>query len=1023
MSYAELHCLSHYSFLRGASQPHELVEAAAERGYAALALTDECSLAGIVRAHVAAQERGFKLIIGSEIRLEDGPSLVLLAPTEAAYRQLCRLITRGRRAADKGEYRLQRQDLADTDHCLAILLPPQPRALPTAAEAAWLGEAFPRRAWIGVELHRDADDAARLAAWQALAADSGLPLVACGDVHMHARGRRALQDTLTAIRHGCTLATAGARLFPNGERHLRRLRVLRQLYPEALLAESGRIAARCTFSLDQLRYRYPAEVPPDRDANEHLAHLTQAGLQERYPQGVPPRVQALVERELRLIREQDCPQYFLTVHAIMCWAKARGILCQGRGSAANSAVCFALGITVVDPARQSVLFERFLSAERREPPDIDVDFEHERREEVFQHIYAHYGRAHAALAATVIRYRPKSAIRDVGKVLGFALPDIERITRSLAWWDDQGSWPERLRELGFDPDSAPIRRLMALVEQLLGVPRHLSQHVGGFVISAEPLGSLVPIENAAMPERTVIQWEKRDLEAVGLFKVDCLALGMLTAIRKTLDLIETQHGQRFDIPAILATEAAQGEEAGAVFAMLGRAQSVGVFQVESRAQISMLPRMRPRTLYDLTVEVAIVRPGPIQGGMVHPYLERRERLRQNPAERFDCPAQLESILGRTYGIPIFQEQVMEVCVTGAGFAPGEANQVRRSMAAWGRAGYGKLAAFEQRLKEGFAANGIDAAFAERIFQQIQGFSEYGFPESHAASFASLVYVSAWLKRFHPAAFLCGLLNSQPMGFYSPSQLIQDFSRVHAVRLKPPDVTRSDWDCALEADGAVRLGLRQIKGLSEDSGRRIVACAAASPDELFRQCGLNDRERQALADADALRCLAGDRHRAHWSAQGFLRADLAPDGGAALPAVSEPEDIRADYASLGLSLRRHPVALLRPTLKGMAVLSARQWLGRNHGQRCRVAGLVTNRQRPGTAKGIIFMTLEDETGTINLIIRSHLLRDYRAVILQAPFIIAQGLTEHRQDVRHLMVETLEDRSALVDGLALASRDFH
>ncbi len=1051
--YAELHCISNFSFLRGASHPEELVQQAIRQGYRALALTDECSFAGIVRAHKEAREHHFKLIIGSEIQLSDGPRLVLLVRNQRGYEQLCQLITRGRRQATKGHYQLARDDLyrrkpADAENpatpaalpdCLCLLIPCT-QDLPTLGRhAAWVKQAFPGRAWVAVECHRGPDDQQRLQRLQQLGQQHGLPLVACGDVHMHVRKRQVLQDTLTAIRHGCTLEQAGKRLFPNGERHLRSLPRLQAQYPAALLAETGRIAALCDFSLDTLNYQYPAaDLPPGMEANAHLRELALQGLRRHWPQGAPLKVRRLIVKELRLIRQLNYPHYFLTVFEITQWARAQGILCQGRGSAANSAVCFVLDITVVNPEHSSPLFERFISAERGEPPDIDVDFEHVRREEVFQHIYRKYGRRHAALAATVIRYKAKSALRDVGKVLGLSPDDLNRISQSLAWWDQADELPERLRALGYDPESPVIRQLLTLAAALRNFPRHLSQHVGGFVITARPLDKLVPVENAAMAERTVIQWDKDDLDAVGLFKIDCLALGMLTAIHKTFDLVRGYSGRRLSIPQIRAIADSGTPETAAVFRMLSAAQSVGVFQVESRAQMSMLPRMQPRCLYDLTVETAIVRPGPIQGGMVHPYINRRMGR-----EAMHCPPGLEPILLRTYGIPIFQEQVMEICIVGAGFPPGEADQVRRSMAAWGRSGYGKLERFEQRLKEGFLANGFDAKFAHTIFEQIKGFAEYGFPESHAASFAVLVYVSAWLKLYEPAAFLAGLLNAQPMGFYSPSQLIQDFRRNHRVEIRPADVLYSDWESTLEpAPGnrhdrqpALRLGLNRIKGLSAGGGRQVVdalrsrSSAPASVEELFRQVPLSEQDRNALAAADALRSLAGERHQAHWAQQGFVPArsgmslEHQPDA-APLPQSTEGENLVADYASLGLTLRRHPLALLRrPHLQRLRTLTSRQWGQLAHGRLCRVAGMVTNRQRPGTAKGIIFMTLEDETGTTNLIIRQDVLEQYRQEVLQAPLIVADGINEYRDGVRHLMVRSLEDHSHLLGRLQFSSRDFH
>lgn len=1030
--YAELHCLSNFSFLRGASHPQELVERAHQLGYRALALTDECSLAGIVRAHVHAQELGLKLIIGTEVQLTDGPKLVLLVQNRNGYHALCQLITRARRSSPKGHYQIHRRDVESLRDCFFLLIPEDSEQ--AANHAIWLAQHHPARAWIATALHRTDHDETRLAELQRLSEHSGLALVATGEVHMHRRERRALQDTLTAIRHQCALHEAGHRLFANGERHLRSLEVLRQIYPDTLLQETAKVAALCEFSLDELHYRYPAEnLPRGMDANAYLRQLTENGVKKHWPQGESGRVRALIEKELRLIRELDYPHYFLTVYEIMSWARSRGILCQGRGSAANSAVCFALDITVVDPERASPLFERFISPQRKEPPDIDVDFEHERREEVFQHIYAKYGRHRAALAATVIRYRTKSALRDVGKALGFRPDDLNRINQSLAWWDQAEELAERLRALGFDPDARNIQLLLTLSRELCGFPRHLSQHVGGFVISESALDTLVPIENAGMPDRTVIQWEKDDLDAVGLFKIDCLALGMLTAIRKCFSLIQRHTGVALSRERILASEQQQGADVRAVYTMLGQAHSVGVFQVESRAQMSMLPRMRPRDLYDLTVQTAIVRPGPIQGGMVHPYLERRMRSRQDPNYKPEYPMQLADILGRTYGIPIFQEQVMEVCVVGAGFPPGEADRVRRSMAAWGRSGYGKLERFETRLKEGFKRNGISPQFAQRIFEQIKGFADYGFPESHAASFAALVYVSAWLKRHHPAAFLAALLNSQPMGFYSPSQLIQDFRRQHHVTTHPPDVVHSQWESTLEFSGetnqlAVRLGLSMIKGLSTAGGLRIAQLGSVPDLEtLFQQADLSEQDRLALARADALKSLAGSRHQAHWLAQAPTTATqntLKPrETKAHLSAPSEGRNIIEDYASLGLSLRRHPLALIRQHLTSRQAISARHWRKLGDGRPCRVAGLVTNRQRPGSAQGIIFMTLEDETGTINLVIRQNVLDRHRLEVLQAPLVIAQGINENRQGVSHLLVQSLEDHSHLLGALQTRSRDFH
>jgi len=855
--YAELHCVSNFSFLRGASHPEELVERAAQLGYAALAITDECSLAGIVRAHLAAKDAGIALLVGSEFTLDDGTRLALYATDRASYGDLAQLVTRGRRQAAKGGYRLSRTDVeAFASRCLALLF--------GEAGARWIADTLPGRAWLAFERFARAGDDARLSALEAAGREFGLPLVAAGDVHMHARARRALQDTLTAIRLRTPVAQCGYALFPNAERHLRSRGRLATIYPPALLEETLAVAERCRFSLDELRYEYPDEVvPPGETPASHLRKLVEEGLARRYPapdtcripegssgtRGVflhgdatfrclaaPPEVRELIEHELALVAELRYEPYFLTVHDIVAFARSRGILCQGRGSAANSAVCYALGITEVDPARMSVLFERFISRERNEPPDIDVDFEHQRREEVMQYVYAKYGRDRAALAATLITWRPKSAVRDVGKALGLGLAEVGRLAGAFAWWDGRAIHAERLREAGFDPESPLMRRLVALTGALMGFPRHLSQHVGGFVIARGQIERMVPVENAAMADRTVIQWDKDDLDAMGLLKVDCLALGMLTAIRRCLDLLNARQETTCDgrsrpcgvssPPPPLRMQDIPAEDPE-VYAMIQRADTIGVFQIESRAQMSMLPRLKPACFYDLVVEVAIVRPGPIQGGMVHPYLKRRQG--KEPVT-YPSPA-VEAVLARTLGVPIFQEQVMQLAIVAAGFTPGEADQLRRSMAAWRRKG--GLEKFEERLVEGMGKRGYGEAFARQIYQQILGFGEYGFPESHSASFALLVYVSSWLKRYHPAAFTASLLNSQPMGFYAPAQLVAD-ARRHGVEVRGPDVTASGWDCALEsgASPALRLGLHMVSGLSQAGAQRIEearrARAYASP---------------------------------------------------------------------------------------------------------------------------------------------------------------------------------------------------
>jgi error-prone DNA polymerase len=1005
--YAELHCLSNFSFLRGASQPEELVARAAALGYAALALTDECSLAGIVRAHVAARAAGLKLIAGSEFRLEDGLKLVLLAPDRRAYGALAALITTGRRRAKKGSYALSRGDLASASPggLLALWIPGEP---PSSGDADWVRERFPGRAWLAVELHLGPGDARKLKQSRAIAESAGLPLVAAGDVHMHLRSRRRLQDALTAIRLGRPVAECGLALYPNGERHLRLRARLAQLYPPELLAETARIAQRCAFSLGELRYEYPGElVPAGETPASQLRALSFGGMRERFPDGAPAAVVGLVERELALIAELRYEPFFLTVHDVVRFARARGILCQGRGSAANSAVCYCLGITEVDPARMSMLFERFVSKERDEPPDIDVDFEHERREEVIQYVYRKYGRGRAALAATVICYRPRSALRDLGRALGLRF-DLSGI---LAWWDGRTVLPERLREAGLDPEDRQVRQLLALAGELVGFPRHLSQHVGGFVISRGPLSELVPVENAAMPERTVIQWDKDDLEALGLLKVDVLALGMLSALRRALAFT----GRRMqDIPA----------EDPAVYAMIQQADTVGVFQIESRAQMSMLPRLKPANFYDLVIEVAIVRPGPIQGGMVHPYLRRRQGI-----EPVNYPSEaVKAVLERTLGVPIFQEQVMQLAMVAAGFTPGEADGLRRSMAAWKKKG--GLEPFESRLKEGMRRNGYGEAFADALYRQILGFGDYGFPESHSASFALLVYASAWLKCHHPAAFLAALLNSQPMGFYGPSQLVQD-ARRHGVEVRPPDAVLSQWDCTLEeaaAGPAVRLGLRMVGGLAAAAGERLVASRPhASVAELAQRAVLNRKDLNALAAAGALQSLAGHRRNAHWAASGVEKGVgwlPAPSGDALeLAAPAEAEDIVADYRSLGLTLGRHPLALLRKALLSKRFLTAAELSRSAHGSRVRAAGLVTCRQRPDTASGVVFVTLEDESGCVNVIVWRDLLERQRRELLGARLLGVAGVIEREGAVVHLLARRLEDHSRLLGRLAVASRDFH
>jgi error-prone DNA polymerase len=1023
--YAELHCVSNFSFLRGASRAAELVGQAHALGYAALAITDECSLAGIVRAHVAAKLAGLKLIVGSEITLHDGPRLVLLAADREGYGNLCELITLGRRVK-KGTYSLCRADLeAGLPGCLALLIPGK---RVNEGHARWVAERFGDRAWIAVELHCGPRDKAYRAELQALGKACGLRLVASGDVHMHVRSRRPLQDTLTAIRLGTTVAGAGHALFPNAERHLRSRLRLAQLYSKEMMAETLEIAARCVFSLDDLRYEYPLEVVPDGETpTSWLNTLVGKGAAIRYPAGVPTKVTLLVEKELALIKEKKYEYYFLTVHDIVRFARKANILCQGRGSAANSVVCYCLGITEIDPERSNLLFERFISAERNEPPDIDVDFEHDRREEVIQYIYKKYGRERAAIAATVISYRPKSALRDVGKALGFSLEQVDRLAKLLAWWDEPGSLPRYLREAGFDPDALAVGQLIEIVGELLGFPRHLSQHVGGFVIGRGKISRLVPIENAAMPERSIIEWDKDDLEAVGLMKVDVLGLGMLSAIRRALQLVAERRSdvrRMQDIPA----------EDPAVYAMMQIADTVGVFQIESRAQMSMLPRLKPEKFYDLVIEIAIVRPGPIQGDMVHPYLRRKHGL-----EKIEYPNEkVEKVLERTLGVPLFQEQVMEIAMVAAGFTPGEADQLRRAMAAWNKKG--GLGPFQEKLKNGLLKNGYTQEYADRIFEQIRGFGEYGFPESHSASFALLAYDSAWLKLYYPAEFLCALLNSQPMGFYSASQLVQDAQKGKGerpgVEVRPVDVLESSWDCTLEPipqhGPAVRLGLRMAKGFGQPAAERIASIRSDSPftsvADLAERAALDSRDLAALAKSGALERIAGHRHAANWQVAGIetqtplLRGAAPKEENPRLRAPTEGETIVADYSSVGLTLGRHPLALLRGRLARTRSITAEALMRLPHGSLARVTGIVTGRQRPGTASGTVFVTLEDETGWINVIVWPSLVDRQRRELLGARLMTVHGALEREGDVAHLIARRLVDDSRLLGELATASRDF-
>ncbi|WDS37211.1 error-prone DNA polymerase [Pseudoxanthomonas sp.] len=1041
-AYAELHCLSDFSFLRGASDAAALFERAKHCGYQALAITDECSLAGIVRGWEGAQATGVQLIVGSEFTLVDGTRFVLLVETREGYTQLCALITTARRAATKGHYTLTRADVEAQfrdapPELFALWLP---GAAPQVEDGQWLQQVFGARAHLAVELLRERDDAARLAELLAMARQLRMTPLASGDVHMANRRDRALQDTVTAIRHVVPLAESGALLFRNGERHLRSRRALGNIYPAELLQATAELARRCSgFDLKRdVKYDYPAElVPAAHTATSYLRELTEAGICERWGKrglALSAKVRADIEQELALIAELKYEAFFLTVNDVVRFARSRGILCQGRGSSANSAVCFALGITAVDPDENRLLISRFLSKARNEPPDIDVDFEHERREEVIQYVYGKYGRHRAALAATVIAYRGKSAVRDVAKAFGLPPDQIALLANCFGWGNGETPMEQRLEEAGFDTANPLVMKILALTFQLEGKPRHLSQHVGGFVIAEQTLSTVVPVENAAMADRTIIQWEKDDLETMGMLKVDCLALGMLTCLRKTLDLIRIHRGRDYGIATIPAEDAQ-------TYGLIQLADTVGVFQIESRAQMAMLPRLKPAKFYDLVIEVAIVRPGPIQGDMVHPYLRRRQGL-EAPA----YPSEgVEAILGPTLGVPLFQEQVMEL-VIHAGYSPDEADGLRRSMAAWKRGG--DMEPHRVRIRQKMEKKGYASEFIDQIFEQIKGFGSYGFPQSHAASFAKLVYASCWLKRHEPAAFACGLLNAQPMGFYSASQIVQDARRGRAGRrpigVLAVDVLHSDWDNTLVGGRAwrseddegeqpdIRLGFRQVAGLSEIAGTAIMAArqqrAFSSVEDLCLRAQLDEKARSALAEAGALKSLAGNRNAARWAVAGIERQRPLLPGSpdelqVDLPAPRIGEEITADYRSVGLSLEVHPMALLRPRMRQQRIVGLHELQDRRHGSGVHVAGLVTQRQRPGTAKGTIFVTLEDEHGMVNVIVWPHVALRQRRALLESRLLAVRGRWERVDGVEHLIAADLRDLSDWLGELNVASRDFH
>ena len=1047
-AYAELQVTTNFSFLRGASHPEELALTAAAMGHAAIAVTDRNSLAGVVRAHLGCRETGLRLVVGTRLDLTDGPSLLCLPTDRAAYGRLSRLITLGRRRAPKGHCHLTVADvLLHAAGQILIALPPDPAGLdaldPAAPAATDRNDPLPvpmpldetgfaqalagfadrladrDRLHLALTHRYRGDDAKRLARLDAVARRLGLATVATNDVHYHSPARRPLQDVVTCIRTGLTIDQAGLRLAANAERALKPAAEMARLfraYPEAV-ARTVEIANACRFDLDDLRYEYPEEIATEGETPQQtLERLTWEGAARRYPDGIEPKVEAQLGHELSLIARLDYAPYFLTVEDIVRYARSQGILCQGRGSAANSAVCYVLGVTAVDPVHCDLLFERFVSAERNEPPDIDVDFEHERREEVIQYIYDKYGRDRAGLTATVICYRGRGAIREVGKAMGLSEDTVDTLAKSLWGWGAEGIDDAHVIEAGLDPTDRRLRQTMLLAREIQGFPRHLSQHVGGFVISRGPLTELVPVENAAMENRTVIEWDKDDLDALKILKIDVLALGMLSCVKRAFGFLARHYRRPLTLASVPTGDAA-------VYDMLCRADSLGVFQVESRAQMTMLPRLRPRGFYDLVIEVAIVRPGPIQGDMVHPYLRRRsgEEAVAYPSE------ELREVLQKTLGVPLFQEQAMKIAIVGAGFTPSEADRLRRAMATFKKAG--DIHKFRDKMVQGMIARGYEAAFAERCFKQIEGFGTYGFPESHAASFALLVYVSSWIKCHYPDVFCAALLNSQPMGFYAPAQIVRD-ARDHGVTVLPPDINRSDWDCTLEpepgrARHAVRLGLRLVKGLAEADAKRLVAARLGrdpfrDAGDLWRRSGLPATVLDRLAGADTFRSIGLDRRQAAWAVKALgdhplplfagREGEAPPEdrtAGERLPRMPLSEHVVQDYAAASLTLKRHPVAFLRARLRRQHYRPCADLGRRKNRSKAAVAGLVLVRQRPGSAKGVIFITLEDETGIANLVILPPMFETYRKLVLQARLLGAIGRVEIVSTVIHLKVDRLVD----------------
>jgi error-prone DNA polymerase len=1096
--YAEFAVTTNFSFLRGASHGEELVSHAREIGLAGLGVADRNSVAGVVRAHQAAKEAGLPFAPGARLVFCDGtPDILAYPESRTGWGRLTQLLTLGKRRAEKGQCLLRRDDLLAHAAGLNLIVMPahlkraaateqQDAALLTALLAA-LREAAPR-AWLGASMRYRGDDARRLARLAAIAGAARVPLLATGDVLYHAPERRPLQDVMTCIREHVTLADAGRRLEANAERHLKPPQEMARLFraaPQAV-TQTLRLLERCRFSLDELKYEYPDETRAGyATPQEALTAAAEEGARRRYPHGIPPKVRAALDHEFALIATLGYAPYFLTVHDIVRFARSKDILCQGRGSAANSAVCFCLGVTEVDPTRVDLLFERFVSADRGEPPDIDVDFEHERREIVIQYIYERYGRHRAGLAATVICYRARSAIREVGKVFGLSDDTVGALAGMLWGWSTQAVSEKDARRAGLDPAAPHLARVLALARELIGFPRHLSQHGGGFVITRGRLDEVVPIENAAMEERTCVEWDKDDLDAIGILKIDVLGLGMLSCLRRGFELLNRHYA---GLPLPLAGEGGEGEATGtelmkaapslpspasgggigaapfslaaippedpAIYRMLSRADSIGVFQVESRAQMSMLPRLRPQAFYDLVIEVAIVRPGPIQGDMVHPYLRRRQGVEKvvypSPSPQCGDPDELQQVLGKTMGVPLFQEQAMRIAIVAAGFTPAEADKLRRAMATFRRVG--TIQYFRDKLIEGMAGRGYPRDFAERCFRQIEGFGEYGFPESHAASFALLVYASAWMKCRYPDVFAAALINSQPMGFYAPAQIVRD-AQEHGVEVRPVDVNHSDWDCTLEratpararlharhaemaddvrADHALRLGFRQISGFSEDDGLAVERCRGGGFDsirDLWLRSRLTPAALERLAAADAFRSLGLDRRQALWAVRALRRAGdkddlplfahfaapaLEPD--VALPPMRLGEQVVEDYRRLHMSLKAHPVSFLRGELARRGILRHSELVATKSGRRVTVAGLVLVRQRPGSANGVIFMTLEDETAVANTIVWPQVFETFRPIVLGARLVSVTGKLQNEFGVIHVIAERLDDLTALLKRLA-------